>query len=804
MKFRSFHIFGFGMFTDFHIEQLDKGLNIFHGPNEAGKSTLFEFIYRMLFGFDLGKRKRDFNPYTPLAAAKTGGRLILEHVPGHSFTLERFDSGKTGQFSLIHSDGGIASEQDLAGLLGHVTPDVYRDVFAFGLDELKGLHPEIVSRVYGAALGMKNISISDVLKTFETKAQTLYKSTRGETRIREALLKLGDIRKSIQTLTDQKTRFDELTLALHSIEGEIKRLEDSSQEIRAKADHLLALKKAWPFWVEVNEAEGDLDHLPVLDRFPENAVGRMEKILDRLKDFSAEQASMRKTMAQLDSDYEFLMGKMSDYVSDPKSATPESLVGILEGDLNHIISIQSLISGLNAKSMQKDKIELQEKGMKDKLTTAITFQPVSYQKPLLHVLVAPFVLCFFSVVSLFTGAPFALSILGIISAVILALYYILSSKHRLRIEEERNRQFEPLKKDIESWHNEIVNLDKEILELKGEISEKAKYLKISSLPSPEEIENARAAINQVREKLLEYNKEKKRISFRMNEIQAKIKEQENELKILFNACQSIDEESLRSHAALYEKRKSAESRLKTARKNITLLAGKNEQAFQEELSGVSPEELDGTLDRIESQLRASQDGLNALRQKRGELSEKMRSLEMDLIPILRSEEEQILAELAYLARTWCVYRMAGHLLEKAWEKYERERQPKVLLEAQEFFKKMTGGKYGRISFVREQESFCVFDSSEVKKDPFLLSRGTLEQLYLALRFGLIKSYEESGLALPVMTDDVLVNFDPERARHAAEGFLALGESHQVLLFTCHPETVEIFRSLKPGVRIFTI
>jgi len=804
MKMRSFHIMGFGMFADFHIEQLDKGVNIFHGPNEAGKTTMFEFIYRMLFGFDLGKRKKDFNLYTPLTGSRTGGRLILENAQGRSFTLERFDSGKTGQFSLIHPDGGIGSEQELSGLLGHVTPDVYRDVFAFGLDELKGLHPDIVKRVYGAALGMKNISISDVLKTLETKAQTFYKSTKGETRVREALLKLEDTRKSIRALTDQKTRFDELALALLRIEEEIRGLEDFSREFRARADHLRALKKAWPFWVEVKEAKEDLDHLPVLDQFPENALVRMEKILDRLKDFSSEQESLSKTMSELNSDYEFLMGKMSDYVSDPRSMAPENLAAVLEGKMEQISAAQGLLSRLNEKRLNKDKMEERGRGMKERLAMALAMQSAPAHKSLLPALLAPLALGLFSGIFFFFGGPGALSILGIISAIILGLYHLASIRRGLKKEREEDKKFDSLQKDIESCEEETGHLDREILAISGEISEKAKCLKISAQPSHEEIENARTAMNRVRERLLEFRKEKNRVSIQMNDVQAKIKEQEKELTRLFNACDTTDEESLRVHAAMFEKRKSAESRLKAARKNILVLAGKNEQAFQEELSQVSPEELDQTLARIETQLRTSQDSLNALRQQRGELLEKMRSLEMDMIPALRSEEEQILAELRYLARTWGVYRMAGHLLEKAWEKYERERQPKVLLEAQGFFGKMTGGKYGRISFVREQESFCVFDSSEAKKEPFLLSRGALEQLYLALRFGLIKSYEESGVVLPVMTDDVLVNFDPERGRHAAEGFLALGESHQVLLFTCHPETVEIFKSLKPGIRVYTI
>jgi uncharacterized protein YhaN len=40
-------------------------------------------------------------------------------------------------------------------------------------------------------------------------------------------------------------------------------------------------------------------------------------------------------------------------------------------------------------------------------------------------------------------------------------------------------------------------------------------------------------------------------------------------------------------------------------------------------------------------------------------------------------------------------------------------------------------------------------------------------------------------------DDILVNFDPDRADRAADALHALAERHQVLFFTCHPRTAEL-------------
>ena len=84
------------------------------------------------------------------------------------------------------------------------------------------------------------------------------------------------------------------------------------------------------------------------------------------------------------------------------------------------------------------------------------------------------------------------------------------------------------------------------------------------------------------------------------------------------------------------------------------------------------------------------------------------------------------------------------------------------------------------------------DFTGASKQPAELSRGTREQLYLALRFGLIREFGDHSERLPVVVDEALVNFDPGRARLAAESFAELSQTNQVLVFTCHPATADMF------------
>jgi hypothetical protein len=83
----------------------------------------------------------------------------------------------------------------------------------------------------------------------------------------------------------------------------------------------------------------------------------------------------------------------------------------------------------------------------------------------------------------------------------------------------------------------------------------------------------------------------------------------------------------------------------------------------------------------------------------------------------------------------------------------------------------------------------------------LLSQGGREQLFLCLRLALASGYARRGADLPLIFDDVLVNFDSERAKAAAEVLCEYGQSgRQVLLFTCHEHLARLFRSLRVDVR----
>lgn len=82
-----------------------------------------------------------------------------------------------------------------------------------------------------------------------------------------------------------------------------------------------------------------------------------------------------------------------------------------------------------------------------------------------------------------------------------------------------------------------------------------------------------------------------------------------------------------------------------------------------------------------------------------------------------------------------------------------------------------------------------------------LSEGTRDQLYLSLRLaGIVQGFGTAD-SVPVILDDVLVNFDNERASAALEVLAELGQEIQVLCFTHHRHLADLAKPLKDQGRL---
>ena len=224
---------------------------------------------------------------------------------------------------------------------------------------------------------------------------------------------------------------------------------------------------------------------------------------------------------------------------------------------------------------------------------------------------------------------------------------------------------------------------------------------------------------------------------------------------------------------------------------------------QREIEGATAADLEKRWDALTTRMTETEARIAQLRTQQGELAQEMKHLGDDRrLSVAQLELGCIERRIEGLGRRWQTLAMASCLLEDVCGTFERERQPETLREASTFLNQLTNGKYTRIWTPLGTNQLKIDDADGKSLRLDVLSRGTREAVFIALRLSLAAAYARRGVMLPLILDDVLVNFDSERAMHAAKTLKTFAElGHQVMMFTCHQHIVDIFHAIDVEVRM---
>ena len=205
------------------------------------------------------------------------------------------------------------------------------------------------------------------------------------------------------------------------------------------------------------------------------------------------------------------------------------------------------------------------------------------------------------------------------------------------------------------------------------------------------------------------------------------------------------------------------------------------------------EQTEGKLADLNEALAETQREVGALRNeldrvdggtKAAEISQSIQAISGDL---MRDAEE------------YARQKIASMILRRAIEHYRNANQGPVLELARQIFSQLTCGEYQslRVDFDDngKQTLMGVLSGSEGSSDRVVpanvMSTGTADTLYLAIRLASLRHHLSQGSKIPLIVDDCLVQLDDDRAVAALSAFSHLSTQTQVILFTHHRHLVEL-------------
>jgi uncharacterized protein YhaN len=773
MKIEQIHVDGFGVWTDKNWGPLNPGLNVFHGPNETGKSTLMAFIRSMLFGFE---KRGSARRYEPVKGGSHGGSLDII-VGDTRLRLERKPGRHARGSVAVFTGDAEGDEAALERLLGGTTKTLYHNVFAFGLEELEQFHTlqesEIATHISGAGLGIGASRWAAVQKDLEERQSALFLPRGQNSTINVAFKELESVRDDLERTEHQPQDYLAAHEARTRLTAELSGLEEAVAEVSRRIEQYARRLKNRPYVERRNKIETRLRELPQVDTFPEGGVERLDLLVKQRRTLQSERnkneveaEARRLRRKQLNGDRDDC-AKRSQVIEALRSLAPRV-------DATRRV----YVAGLERREAVSQEEQALAAGLKN--------------------LVPPSSLAFYLFIGLIwigvaglivAEHAYTAAALGTVSVVAM-FWYRGRLKRAAAVAQQMGScaaRLDSCDSDLRKTETEAREIEAEILKLTGknEISQSDIDERVAEL---DRVLKVNDDLRSLDEAAARGEADLLRIDQQLAEVQASV------AALLAEAAAPTEEQFLQL-AEIFKQRQQLLNELE----RIPADAAEAPMLFDmHDDDEAAFEAAQGELSELEKRLVQA-------RHESGRVEERINMME-------RSEErsralsrqETILARIDEAAEQWAVITLCQALLDETRKIYETERQPEVLRQASSFFNVMTEGRYSRVIAPLDGGEIQVERADGVRLSPQLLSRGTAEQLYLAMRLALVREYVNHVDPLPVVFDDIFVNFDPGRSRTTFKAIRDLCSTHQVLLFTCHPHLVKQIEEVVPEATVFSL
>lgn len=303
MKIDGWDITAFGPVAQWVVSDLARhDVVVVLGPNESGKSALFEFFASALFGFS--PARAEAHPYRPWDGRFLDGRLDVELSGGaHQRIARRLTSRPEGQ---IVRDVGV---EPLANRpipsVGLMTRDVFKNVYALTQEEALGLDPRAWQQVQDRVLGGSSFDFlrpsREVVRALDAERRRLWRpDRRGRPEAREIAAEIRELRDGLREASRRRAQIEasierlrEITAGLADNTKELQRIELALERDATLAPLVRRVERMDQLHAQANDQvpEGEL-----LEETP----ARRAALVERLQEIAKSRAAQHQEIEQLE------------------------------------------------------------------------------------------------------------------------------------------------------------------------------------------------------------------------------------------------------------------------------------------------------------------------------------------------------------------------------------------------------------------------------------------------------------------------------------------------------------------------
>ena len=765
MRIKELYIKAFGKFIDREFK-LGDNLNIIYGLNETGKSTIHRFIEAMLFGFvKPGVKRRvlmeEYDRYRPWTGDLYGGSLVYQ-VGGRLYKVERnLEKGRESVRVFDHVTGEELSRT--------FTYDKARRELLFAREHLGVSHSFFRNTISVSQLGSK--SDADLAREIQTYLGNLDSAGDANLSVAKAEKLIKEYLDGIGTERAQTKEYGRLCRRIEELENGIKAAAASVEKIRLLGRQLRE---------DEERAEALKAERKKLEQRIKALKGSM--LLGRWREVQRLSKECKALALQLE--------ELKEYAGFDTAERDElyTLDRLAEQDRQEIKRIQLKVeeSSRDIEMAQKEVSQALDKGagpLRKRFYINLGLCTVSAAAALGAIILA---------------AVLESTVFGVLSIPLAALFLYLAVRaaglrRNLKEQERDGREIIAEIQYMEKYRDDLLDsLSARKAELARREESILSILHKCGAAGIEDYRDKEAGFERYRQLKDRLGQLQRLLEVRLDGESYEALERKAEA-VMAAGAGPIDvpaaELAAGEGAGADQITMSAVEQPDRGTANASPI---DMTVAELAAAGFGREDLEGLeimlrhIMEEEARLLAgvekARGGLEALEQAISILPEMEEELSGARERLKRLDYEREAAEIALEA------------IREASTSVHREFAPALNRKINEITSRITAGRYTDLQVTRELEILATAPETGRRVEAEVLSGGTVDQLYFALRIA-ASDLVSGGSKLPLFLDDSFVQYDRRRLENVMGYLLEEAKERQIILFTCHGREREVADAL---------
>ena len=203
-----------------------------------------------------------------------------------------------------------------------------------------------------------------------------------------------------------------------------------------------------------------------------------------------------------------------------------------------------------------------------------------------------------------------------------------------------------------------------------------------------------------------------------------------------------------------------------------------------------------TVEQIESDISSVKDKISDIKIEISRYEERVNNLNNEISKLVVIDEsiDRLEKYLSDADKQKEALNLAKSTIEDISKDIHSQFAPMINEKVGNIIEDITGGKYTSVKIDNSLEIGVINPDTQEIINIENLSGGTIDQLYFALRFGIVDSINNEGL--PLILDDCFIQYDDSRLKNIIEFLYKKSKERQIILFTCHNRENKILDEMK--------